>query len=295
MFGYIRPVRGELLVKEDEFYKSVYCGLCREGGRKISRFTRFFLNYDFVFLCVLHMAVNGEKINAAVLRCPYNLKKRCMVTGGESVTYTAAAFGILLYYKVLDDSRDQKGVRRLFFKLFLRLAAKMKRRAEILYPDLEKGVRISLEKLRGLEKSGCASPDLAADCFAKVTKIVASGGARGEKKEILEECGYHIGRYIYLIDAFEDSRKDAENGEYNVFNNYYSTPEKVLSQSERIKLTLDDSMKAFCRAYEKARSGDYDRLIYNTVQLGSEHAFAQSMEKLKTHGEKRRRGRACKR
>ena len=50
LFGYIRPEQSELLVKEYEFYKAVYCGICREGGRKISRLTRFFLNHDFVFL-----------------------------------------------------------------------------------------------------------------------------------------------------------------------------------------------------------------------------------------------------
>lgn len=29
MFGYIRPVESELLVKEYEFYRAVYCSLCK--------------------------------------------------------------------------------------------------------------------------------------------------------------------------------------------------------------------------------------------------------------------------
>ena len=29
MFGYVKPVVGELLVKEHEFYKATYCGICR--------------------------------------------------------------------------------------------------------------------------------------------------------------------------------------------------------------------------------------------------------------------------
>lgn len=53
MFGYIRPVESELLVKEYEFYRAVYCSLCKTGGRRVSRFSRFFLNYDFVFLALV--------------------------------------------------------------------------------------------------------------------------------------------------------------------------------------------------------------------------------------------------
>ena len=29
MFGYVKPVAKELLVKEYEFYKATYCGICR--------------------------------------------------------------------------------------------------------------------------------------------------------------------------------------------------------------------------------------------------------------------------
>ncbi len=281
MFGYIKPVQGELLVKENEFYKAVYCGLCREGGRKISRFTRFFLNNDFVFLCVVRMAVSGENICVAQKRCPYNLKKKCMVCESESLVYTCAAFGILLYYKILDDAKDSKGVKKLFWKICLKLASRMKKRASGLYPTLDTAVKTSLDKLSGLESSGCASPDLAADCFANVTKIVASDGAEGEKKAVLEECGYHIGRYIYLLDAFGDSGADAETGNYNVLNLYYSAPEKVLENSSIIQTTLDDSVMAFCRAYERAGGSAYDRLIYNTVQLGSKSAFAKTIDNLK--------------
>ena len=57
MFGYVKPRACELLVKEYELYKSAYCGLCIEGGREVSRLTRFLLNDDFVFLCLRHSAV----------------------------------------------------------------------------------------------------------------------------------------------------------------------------------------------------------------------------------------------
>lgn len=281
MFGYIKPVQSELLVKENEFYKAVYCGLCKEGGRKISILTRFFLNQDFVFLCIVRMAVEGEKTSSKIKRCPYCLKKKCMVCESRSLIYTAAAFGILLYYKFLDDYRDSKGIKKLIYRICLLFAGRIKKRSSKLYPLLDGQVSASLEKLYGLEKSNCASPDMAADCFAKVTGIVASGNTEGENREILEECGYHIGRYIYLIDAFEDSERDYEKGNYNVLNLYYSSPEEVYNSRDIIRTTLNDSIMAFCRAYEKSGGSSLDNLIYNTAQLGSKAAFEKSLLKLK--------------
>lgn len=57
MFGYIRPFQPELRMKEYEAYKSVYCGLCKELGRRYGIFARFTLSYDFTFLAILSMAV----------------------------------------------------------------------------------------------------------------------------------------------------------------------------------------------------------------------------------------------
>ena len=56
MFGYVKPVVKELLVKEHEFYKATYCGICRSmkqhtGGLSIATIT-----YDSVFLVLARMA-----------------------------------------------------------------------------------------------------------------------------------------------------------------------------------------------------------------------------------------------
>ncbi|MBR5746551.1 MAG: hypothetical protein IKX92_04750, partial [Clostridia bacterium] len=72
MFGYIRPRKGELLVKDSEYYSAVYCGLCRHGGKHISHLTRWLLNYDFVLLALLRIALTGEKSSVCREYCPYH-------------------------------------------------------------------------------------------------------------------------------------------------------------------------------------------------------------------------------
>lgn len=112
MFGYIRPVESELLVKEYEFYRAVYCSLCKTGGRRVSRFSRFFLNYDFVFLALVRLALTREQVGTEKAFCPYRLKKKTVLAENDAVTYTTAAFGLLSYYKLCDDIADLRGLRR---------------------------------------------------------------------------------------------------------------------------------------------------------------------------------------
>ena len=33
MFGYIRPVERELRIRESEYYRALYCGICTAMGR----------------------------------------------------------------------------------------------------------------------------------------------------------------------------------------------------------------------------------------------------------------------
>ena len=52
MFGYIKPVKAELKVKEWEAYQGIYCGLCKQLAKRYGFFARMTLNYDFVFLAM---------------------------------------------------------------------------------------------------------------------------------------------------------------------------------------------------------------------------------------------------
>ena len=56
MFGYVTIYKDELLVREFNEYKSVYCGLCRTLGTEYSKLSRFILSYDCTFC--FHLTVN---------------------------------------------------------------------------------------------------------------------------------------------------------------------------------------------------------------------------------------------
>ena len=61
VFGYIKPVKAELKVKEWEAYQGIYCGLCKQLAERYGLFARMTLNYDFVFLAVLDMGLRERQ------------------------------------------------------------------------------------------------------------------------------------------------------------------------------------------------------------------------------------------
>ena len=69
MFGYVRPFKPYMRMFEYDIYKAVYCGLCKDMGRRYGFVTRFTLSYDFAFLSLMDLSVRGVKLDAEKQRC----------------------------------------------------------------------------------------------------------------------------------------------------------------------------------------------------------------------------------
>jgi len=285
MFGYIRPVKSELYVKDSEFYSSVYCGLCRYGGKNISHLTRWLLNYDFVLLALLRMSLTDEKVCVQRKRCPYKLKKRNCACADESYSFVCSAFGLLTYGKVLDDIKDEKGIKRFLKRITKPIFKHIKKKSDN-FEGLNDIVQKGLDATANAEANKCDSPDRAADGFAVMMKEIASYGLEGEKKLIAEHCGYHIGRFIYLADAYDDLESDAKSGNYNPFILKYGSAENAMLEKAGIEETLWDSLNAFSNYYALAVNqplNGIDRIIFNITELGGRDAVKRITER-KTKG-----------
>ena len=69
MFGYVRPRHTELLVREYDFYRAVYCGVCRSMKKKTGRASSFALSYDVVFLALVRMLYTDRALSCRKCRC----------------------------------------------------------------------------------------------------------------------------------------------------------------------------------------------------------------------------------
>ncbi len=281
MFGYIRPLKGELYVKDSEFYSAVYCGLCRYGGKNISHLTRWLLNYDFVLLALLRMALCGENVCVQMKRCPYKLRKKACACADESYAFVCSAFGLLTYGKLLDDIKDEKGFRRFTKKLVKPIFARIAKKSDS-FEGLNDIVLKGLSDTDDAESKKCDSIDRAADGFATMMKKIASYGLDGDKKLIAENCGYHIGRFIYIADALDDLKDDQRKGNYNPLLLRYGDFDNAMAHVEEIKETLYDSLNAFSNYYALLSSNPIngiDRLIYNITELGGRDAVRRIIER----------------
>lgn len=215
MFGYIRPVVGELKVRENEMFRAVYCGLCRSMGSHTGCASRMTLSYDFVFLALLRAALTGEKFSVGAHRCAVHpLKRRPVADDNAALAYCADAAALLSCAKLRDDLTDERGMRRLAAQSLRPAAASMHRRVKG-RDALDCAIDDHLARLTALEAAESDSLDETAACFGALLGEIFADGLDGVSARIAREAGEAVGRFIYIIDAADDAPEDAEKGRYN--------------------------------------------------------------------------------
>ncbi len=218
MFGYIKPHSPELLVREDTYYRGIYCGLCRAMGRCTGCASRLTLSYDFTALALIRLAVTAEPVAFKPRRCAaHPLTKRSVAEPCAALDYCARTAAILGYHKLRDDIDDEQGAKRLRARLALPALAAMRKKAhrdETLAP-LDGEIEAALAALHVLETANTPSVDRPADAFGRLMRALASHGLDGIEARVAGDIGHHLGRWLYVIDAIDDYADDVRLGRYN--------------------------------------------------------------------------------
>ena len=218
MFGYLQIQKSELLVRESEAYKAVYCGLCRQMGKDYSVFTRFTLSYDCTFYAMLLMSLNRSCKGFKDGRCTCNPLKKCKFATDSGDAYRkAAAFSMIsVYYKIIDDIQDSGFFKKLLCRIIKPFFSHQRKKAADKYPVMDKAVSDMMKMQYDAEHSEKPSVDMSAHPTALMLAAVLSSEAHDEiQKRVLYEFGYHIGRWIYLVDAADDIEKDIKSNGFN--------------------------------------------------------------------------------
>lgn len=249
MFGYIRPFQPDLRMRELEAYKAVYCGLCRQLGKRYGFFARFTLSYDFTFVAMLHYAVSAQPVKVERCRCPFNplRKKRPMCAPDGVLAFGSDLAAIMLYYKVLDNIQDGRGLRRLGWRFCVPLVRRGWKKAAAARPDVQEIVVRSVERQREAEARGFgldAACEPSAWAMSNLFALLAGGE---DQRRVLERFGYLVGRYVYLCDALDDVEKDRKRGSFNPFLLRFEGegPEQLLGAKQALYLTVSELASAF--------------------------------------------------
>ncbi|WP_186564529.1 DUF5685 family protein [Lawsonibacter celer] len=291
MFGYIRPNRGELKVRELESYEAAYCGLCHAIGRRHGLAARMFLSYDIVFLAML---LDHEKCGAISIqrkRCPARLgcrKKRC-ACDMEGLEAAADMGTILSYWKLRDEVADSGFWRGLAARFLSRLLRHGYRLAAHSLPEFDRTVQSALRELRQLEEQRTPSLDRPADTFARILQAAIPPETAEEKRRILEQLLYHIGRWIYLLDAWDDLEEDRQSGSYNPISARFPGEEEA--HQEYLRTTLRHSQGLVLSAWglleESAWSGIVNNILYLGMPLVEELVFTGQWKAVKKRNGRR--------
>ena len=276
MFGYVRPARGELRVKEFELYKSCYCGLCRTLGNTFGPAAKMVLQYDFTFLTMLLWDGNNAPVfcrkRCAVSPC----KKHCEASGDAAMTVAAGYSVILAWWKLCDTVRDEGffgGIPARGAKLWLRRAY---RKAAGMYPDFDACVRARMEELFRLEEAGESTLDRMADAFAHILSSCADA-CSGAEKRVLEQLLYHVGRWIYIVDAVDDLKEDAKKGRYNAVDRRFALNgnEPDAECKAYLEVTLAQSQELAASAFALMRENCWSEILRNILYPGMTQVSTQ--------------------
>ena len=269
MFGYVRPPIGQLPEAEKDRFQRAYCGLCHALGQRYGLAARFILNYDFTYLAIL--LSDGAEGETKSARCPVSpLKKREYASPDSAAALAADESVILAYWQLRDGVADHDWLHGLKYRGVSKILEPAYRKAAAIRPDYDKAVRRQLDILSRLERENCASMDQAADAFAALLERSADGVEDPVKRRVLGQMLYHLGRWVYLVDAADDLKQDAEDGGYNPvalrfgLENGQWTPE---SRSEFTQ-SLDHSIRMIATAYELWDFGCWKPILETTIYSG---------------------------
>lgn len=243
MFGYVNINTPELKIKEYLTYRSYYCGLCQTLKKQNGAASRLTLSYDMTFLTILLTGLYEPECRTYEKRCMVHPLRKQTICVNEVTKYAADMNLLLNYDKMLDDWQDERKISRFLYSLLIKRRAKKVMQK---YPDKASFIQHTLQELSAVEEAGVQDFDTAAGLFGKITEEIFAY-RRDEWEADLRYMGFYLGKFIYLMDAYEDLEDDIKKDCYNPFR--YQDKDEHFDENCRQMLMM---MMAECaRAFER--------------------------------------------
>ncbi|MCL1896746.1 MAG: DUF5685 family protein, partial [Clostridiales bacterium] len=239
-------------------YNAYYCAICHAVKKRYGELPRLMLSYDAVFIAMLAAGLMGEPetVSFQTFRCLNNpLKKRNETESSAGIEYAADVM-VLLGWLSLKDKKEDKDQGRIKSAGISAAEALLRGAGRRAVEKLGKKARLCLEcvydqwaleiaKTDSLDRAAHPTGRLMAELLdftdapgiSEDLSLSVEAGKEGkngngrkalsvpEASNILREFGYHLGRYIYIVDAVDDLEKDRKTGAYNPLLLRPETPE----------------------------------------------------------------------
>lgn len=245
MFGYININQKELSEESRKAYQSYYCGLCRRLKTNCGAKGQMLLNYDMTFLIVLLTGLYELENQSSDILCALHPTKKRRVWLNEVTDYAAAMNLILAYHNLIDDWKDDKAYSK---KAFAKMLDKDYLKVMEKYPRQVRAVEEYMKKTEEIEKRREKNLDLAAGLSGEMLGEVFCW-KEDEWAEELRTMGFYMGKFIYLMDAFEDYDADVEKNAYNPL--VFMEKGQEQDRDTWCKLLLTSMMSECAKSFER--------------------------------------------
>ena len=241
MFGYLTLSPEGLTKEQQERYQMYYCGLCRALGQRFGPAGRVILSNDMTFLCILLTSLYEPEETAGDGRClPHPVRRRAYVQN-RFTDYCADMSVLLAYHKCQDDWKDD---RSLAGRVEAGLLAKAYGQVKDRYPDICETVEDCLNQIALLEKGGRIAPDEPAQLTARMLGRIFRHHP-DFWADTLQYVGEALGRFIYLMDAYDDLASDLKRNRYNPLREMAGQEDYEALCREGLSLLIGECAQAF--------------------------------------------------
>ena len=273
MFGYVVAHKPELKMREFYKYKAYYCGLCKLLRDKYGFLGQMTLTYDMTFLVILLTSLYESETKLEEKRCVVHPVKKQKMLFNEITEYAADMNIILTYHHFADDWKDEKSKAgliglQMLRKTYLELKEK--------YPQKCLVIQKYLKLLEQCEKRGETNIDVTARYFGKLMgELLVYKQDVWEK--ILRKMGFYLGKFIYIMDAYDDVEKDMEQENYNALIPLY----KEENFDERCREMLNYTLAECAASFEKLPCVEDVEILRNILYAGVWSGFDKRLNSKK--------------
>ena len=241
MFGYIVVHKPELKVREYESYRASYCGLCHSLKKRYGRIGQLTLSFDMTFLALLLTGLYEPETISGQGRClAHPMQKHCY-RQNPYFDYAADMNILLTYYKCLDDWNDEKKASARLLSFLLK--GKM-RKLSVAKQEKSRKIQELLDQLSSCEKENIQDIDKTAGFFGAIMAELFVY-AEDEWADKLRRMGFFFGKFIYLMDAYEDIEEDLKQGRYNPLADLYKKDTFEQECQQILKMMMAETSRVF--------------------------------------------------
>lgn len=271
MFGYIIINKGDMKFKEFDVYHSYYCGLCQSLKEQYGWSGQISLTYDMTFVVMLLSSLYEPETNMREVKCIAHPFEKHPVRENVFSAYGADMNVLFSYYKCLDDWADERKVSRLAYGKMLEKAY---RAVRFRYPEKVEKIDRLMRQLSEEEKKQNQDVDQMAGLFGEIMGEILAVRA-DEWQDELHAMGSYLGKFIYLLDAYEDIEEDLKEGRYNPLTSRLHNPDF----EEEMKTILTMMMAGCCKEFEKLPIIENAEILRNILYSGIWYRYEMVSQK----------------